>query len=425
MNEIPHLHKNDSAIFTISEEIDEAEQFNFDDNTFQMDDIEEEVKSPIRKETVRDERNTYIIDIRNMNLFSLDTNNRKKSLCRNRALPRAEEFYSCQEDGVAILHDTAIRLDITKVTESWTEKTIKGQMDYCDTLAINGSVVKPLHLSLTRHQYEQLLETFDNIFKVPSELIRPPTSVPEQDGLEEGGDEELPSEEDSAGPKIPRRLYNQPSLSDKRNQIEPKVSFELPTFVIQLKNDCNRPLIEISFRDFNVQYEKNNIFETSIQVSLRSLLMEDLLQPIDSKNRTMVISSSPDTQNLRPGSAFSSRSCPNLAGLAVFGADVTGSLPENLEGRAGFAGMAQTKSNCPQTPPPSPQPRDRQDNLVLYSSLIVDPDCPNFATQYNSLRQSSSIDFNSLDLVISVQSWYVLLNFFGLLQVSLLSFITF
>uniref|UniRef100_A0A1B0D2C6 Uncharacterized protein n=1 Tax=Phlebotomus papatasi TaxID=29031 RepID=A0A1B0D2C6_PHLPP len=415
VNEIPHLHKNDSAIFTISEEIDEAEQFNFDDNTFQMDDIEEEIKSPVRKETVRDERNTYIIDIRNMNLFSLDTNNRKKSLCRNRALPRAEEFYSCQEDGVAILHDTAIRLDITKVTESWTEKTIKGQMDNCDTLAINGSVVKPLHLSLTRHQYEQLLETFDNIFKVPSELIRPPTSVPEQEGLEEGGEEELP-EEDSAGPKIPRRLFNQPSLSDKRNQIEPKVSFELPTFVIQLKNDCNRPLIEISFRDFNVQYEKNNIFETSIQVSLRSLLMEDLLQPIDSKNRTMVISSSPDTQNLRPGSAFSSRSCPNLAGLAVFGADVTGSLPENLEGRAGFAGMAQTKSNCPQTPPPSPQPRDRQDNLVLYSSLIVDPDCPNFATQYNSLRQSSSIDFNSLDLVISVQSWYVLLNFFGLLQ---------
>ncbi|XP_059608662.1 intermembrane lipid transfer protein Vps13D [Phlebotomus argentipes] len=405
------LLKNDSAIFTISEEIDETEQFNFDDNTFRMDDVEGE-EAPVRQECARDDRNTYVIDIRNMNLFSLDTHNRKKSLCQmNRALPRAEEFYSCQEDGVAILHDTAIRLDITKVTESWTEKTLKGQTDHCDTLAINGSVVKPLHLSLTRHQYEQLLETFDNIFKVPAELVRPPTGVPErEEDLEVDGEQE-------EGPKITRRLFNQPSLSDRRNQIEPRVSFELPTFVIQLKNDCNRPLIEISFRDFNVQYERNSQYETSIQVSLRSLLMEDLLQPIDSKNRTMVISSSPDMQNLRPGSAFSSRSCPNLAGLAIYGADVTGSLPENLEGRAGFSAMLQpSKSHCPQTPPPSPQPRDRQDNLVIYSSLLVDPECPNFTTQYNSLRQSSSIDFNSLDLVISVQSWYMLLNFFGLLQ---------
>ncbi|GAB0099028.1 Vacuolar protein sorting-associated protein 13D [Sergentomyia squamirostris] len=420
-DDLPHLHKNDSAIFTISEEIDESEQFNFDDNMFQMDDIndQEDVRtSEIVPDTSgrAEDRNTYVIDIRNMNLFSLDTNNRKRTLSqRNRALPRAEEFYSCQEDGVAILHDTAIRLDITKVTESWTEKTMKGQIDNCDTLAINGSVVKPLHLSLTRHQYEQLLETFDNVFKVPGDLIRPPTGVPEDENTDE--EEEKAAEGDVEGPKIPRRsLYNQASLGEKRNQIEPRVSFELPTFVIQLKNDCNRPLVEISFRDFNVQYEKNNQYETSIQVSLRSLLMEDLLQPIDSKNRTMVISSSPEMQTLRPGSAFSSRSCPNLVGLPFLGADVTGSLPENLEGRAGFAGGQTVKPPCPQTPPPSPQPKDRQDNLVIYSSLLVDPECPDFATQYNSLRQSSSIDFNSLDLVISVQSWYVLLNFFGLLQ---------
>lgn len=58
----------------------------------------------------------------------------------------------------------------------------------------------------------------------------------------------------------------------------------------------------------------------------------------------------------------------------------------------------------------------RQDNLVLYSALIVDPECPNFATQYNSMRQTSSIDFNSLDLVVSVKSWFAFLNFFGLIS---------
>lgn len=30
------------------------------------------------------------------------------------ALPRAEEFYSCQEDAVPVLHDTAIHLNIIR-----------------------------------------------------------------------------------------------------------------------------------------------------------------------------------------------------------------------------------------------------------------------------------------------------------------------
>lgn len=160
--------------------------------------------------------------------------------------------------------------------------------------------------------------------------------------------------------------------------------------------------------------------------------MEDLLQPPDSKHRCMLISSSPDTQNQRPGSSFSSRSCPNLIGLHFLNDGMTGSLPENLAGRAGFYNeptnshipqsslhqymAAQHKTLCPETPPPSPQRRTRQDNLVLYSALIVDPESPNFATQYNSMRQTSSIDFNSLDCIVSIKSWFAFLDFFGLVS---------
>lgn len=156
----------------------------------------------------------------------------------------------------------------------------------------------------------------------------------------------------------------------------------------------------------------------NIQVSLRSLLMEDLLQPTVSKHRVMVISSSPsDQQPLRASSTFSSRSCPNLIGIHLTDECMTGSLPESLEG-SGFKIMQmQQQTTCPYTPPPSPQPPNgHEDNLVLYTSLIIDTDCPLFESQYNSVRQSSSIDFNSLDLVVSVQSWFVLLNFFGLLS---------
>lgn len=59
---------------------------------------------------------TYILDIRNINAYSLDTRNRKS--IRLSALPRAEEFYSCQEDAVPVLHDTAIRVNIVRCLEA-------------------------------------------------------------------------------------------------------------------------------------------------------------------------------------------------------------------------------------------------------------------------------------------------------------------
>uniref|UniRef100_A0A1I8NGN9 Uncharacterized protein n=1 Tax=Musca domestica TaxID=7370 RepID=A0A1I8NGN9_MUSDO len=53
--------------------------------------------------TEHSKRITYFIDVRNINLFSLNTQKRKKS-----ALPKANEIYSCQEDAVPILHNTAL-----------------------------------------------------------------------------------------------------------------------------------------------------------------------------------------------------------------------------------------------------------------------------------------------------------------------------
>lgn len=401
-----NLLNKDNTIFTIDEE-NSFNNFTMDDDDNSSITLEENLKTFYLEDSeVKENLDTYSIDIRNMNLYSLDTTNRKGF--RLSALPRAEEFYSCQEDAIAVLHDTAIRLEITRIIENPLDML---QEDSRDTLQVTGSVVRPLRLSLSRKQYEQLLETIENIFKVPSDLVRPPSEAPIVKI------EEVSEVSFELNQKFKRRLFNEGSISEKKSTLEPKVSFELPIFVIQLKNEYNDPLIEISFRDFNVNYEKNNQYETSIQVSLRSLLMEDLLRDPESKHRSMVVSSSPDTQNGRPGSVFSSHSCPNLIALQRSEDGPTGSLPDNLESGADFMFLNLNKTMCPDTPPPSPQTsRTRQDNLVLYSSLLVDPNCPNFETQYNSLKQSSSIDFNSLDLVVSVESWFVLLNFFGLVS---------
>ncbi|XP_055600875.1 intermembrane lipid transfer protein Vps13D isoform X2 [Uranotaenia lowii] len=349
----------------------------------------------------------YKIDIKNINLYSLDTSNRKG--LRFSALPRAEEFYSCRENAFPIIHDTIFSLEISRDTNDIEN----------DGFKIFGCVVKPLILSLKRQQYEQLLETIDNLFKIPKDLVRPPT---ETSVLEKYPD--IMEESTFIADKVRRGLLYQNSFEEAPASINVKVNFELPAFIVQLNEARNEPQIQISFRDFFVEFEKCNTYETHVKISLRSLMMEDLQRPDMSKNRYMVVSSSQNEQLGRPTSSFASHSCPNLVGLLSNYENLPNSLPNNLQDKSGFFFLTANKSLCPDTPPPSPSVHQRQPtitsseeaNLVLYTSIIVDPACPSFATQFNSLQQSSTIDFNSLDLIISVESWYLLLNFFGLLD---------
>ncbi|XP_058818048.1 intermembrane lipid transfer protein Vps13D isoform X2 [Topomyia yanbarensis] len=353
----------------------------------------------------------YKIDIKNINLYSLDTTNRKGF--RFSALPRAEEFYSCKENAVPIIHDTIFSLEISRDST---------EID-SDGFKIFGCVVKPLRLSLKRQQYEQLLETIDNVFKIPRDLVRPPSesAVPAKhpDIIEESTFNAYPITE-----KVRRGLMYQNSFEERPSSLNMKVNFELPAFIIQLNDAKNVPQIQISLRNFSVAFEKRNVYETHVKISLRSIMMEDLLQADTAKNRYMVISSSQSDHYGRPASSFASHSCPNLVGLLTNIEELPNSLPNNLDDKTGFYFLTANKTLCPDTPPPSPSVQrlnrtagsDEEANLVIYTSLMIDPACPTFATQFHSLQQSSSIDFNSLDLIVSVESWFVLLNFFGLLS---------
>lgn len=129
------------------------------------------------------------------------------------------------------------------------------------------------------------------------------------------------------------------------------------------------------------------------QVSLRSIFMEDLLQPEDAKQRAMVISSSDNEPPM--GYSCVSRSCPDMLGHSRFKTP-SHSLPDHLETARVF-GMEVSNSSvrvpsknrlpiCPCTPPPSPSGRNRpEQNLVLFSTLLVDPSAPNFESYYKSV----------------------------------------
>lgn len=172
-----------------------------------------------------------------------------------------------------------------------------------------------------------------------------------------------------------------------------RVLFELPIFTIELRGDSptgEQGLVDLSFRDFIFNYEKCHLYETNIQVSLRSIFMEDLLQPENTKQRAMVVSSSGN--DAPQNSACVSRSCPDVSYLTHFNSPSHGSLPDHLETARVF-GMRPVKIQekvdvvCPSTPPPSPsQGRIRPErNLVLISTLLVDPAAPNFSTTYKSV----------------------------------------
>lgn len=409
--------------------------FNFnngDDTIFGIEDIDETVKGSVGSNNNEEDGHCdiYTIDIRNMNLYSLDTTSRKGF--RLSALPRAEEFYSCQTDAIAILHDTAIRLEICRKLEtssynfdssstSFISVSDGNTEDKMDQLIVSGSIINPLRLSLKRQQYEQLLDTIENAFKVPSDLTRPPTETAKFPTIDEN------SETDAfvfgTDPKIRKILFSESSTDRKAStEMLPKVMFSLPVFIIQLNNNENSPVVEICFRDFNVNYEKQNQWETHLQVSLRSVTMEDLLRPIDSKHRVMVSSANEVQQRLQ--TPFLSNSCPDLTAVGRQQDQMSTSLPDNLEPNIGFQqyvqrhkiGILNLTAHCPETPPPSPQARSREDNLVIYSSVMVDSSCPQFESKYKSRRAGSSIDFNCLSLNVSVESWFVLLNFLGLVS---------
>lgn len=294
-------------------------------------------------------------------------------------------------------------------------------------------MTQPLQISLSRRQYEQLLETLDNVFKIPSDLVRPPAEVSVEAINLEPDTNSSPFELKN---RLPDKMFQKDTIDNQPKEITPKISFSLPIFIVQLKNEHDNPLIEISFREFSVQYDKTSQYETVVQVMLRSILMEDLKCPIDSKYRQMVVSSAQEDRTCRPVNAPSS-SCPDLVHMAFKDDIPTGSLPENLESSAGFDSKTsaapstnlnainyhrsrlQVDANatyCPGTPPPSPQSKAHEDNLVIYSALLIDPKCPTLATNYQNRRQTSSIDFNCLNLIISVERWFMVLDFFGLVS---------
>lgn len=380
----------------------------------------------------------YDIEIRDMNIFSLDTNSRRVP---GQLGNRPDVLYNCKALAKPILHDTMLQLKIERelgkssitkdnsinnlLLEEETNTNNYNSAGSGAFLQFSSLIVTPLRVSLTRSQYSQLLETLDWLTSSPKlSDVQAVSRVHAKHPAVLFGI----SEEDTGvttlnmDPHIRAKLYT-PHSSQKQktssNTVSVKVNFQIPVFTIELRGETSlgeQGLIDLSFKDFIFIYEKCHKYETNIQISLKSILMEDLLQKEGSKQRDMVTSSAMEETPL--GATCVSRSYPNISHHYHW-MPTHGSLPDHLETSKVFGTnhYVHKKADYPSTPPPSPRGekvRNRpEQNLVIVSILLVDPNSPNFVDYYHGIQKSTSIDFNCLDLVISVRSWVALLDFFN------------
>lgn len=336
-------------------------------------------------------KHKVILEVREMNLYSLEISSNVGQAHSNLPL-RAEEIYCCKKSGKPILHDTVLRVVVEKENTLAQSPSFFLDSEFSSNpiVQVHGVVMTPLKVSLSRGQYEQLLDTTNRLFSMP-------VSIPVV--------------------QKSQTMSKVPNYSDKLD-LSIKVLFELPTLGVELKQGpLEQPLVELSMRDFVAKYEKLQKNESTVQVALRSLLMEDLLCPVGSRHRCMMQSSAPTRAKLPAGV---SKSCPDFAIIQQVRSEFgRGSLPDRLETDTLYGTIPAhwrrkpvSLANTPNTPPPSPGASTSEENLVLMSITITEPDC-DLPAESQFHQKIVTVDFNCLDLIISVESWMVVFDFFG------------
>ena len=402
-----------------------------------------------------------MIQIKDMNVHSLNLTEKFENhgddslnlLSHFRDLT-SQNLYSCLTSAaIPILHDTELEIRGDKIARSGNlvkesssyNSFMFGDLDVnltedfsksSNLIQIQGKVVNPLKLSLLRSQYEQILDSVKSIIEHESEH-----------------NEDLSS-------KSRKASFKDASLDASANEEVTPVegSFEISQVILELRGDLmtsdkkSDTIVCLECEDFAVYYEKHEKDKTNMEVALKSLVMEDLQLDVNSKHRKLMSSTSglggDQAERSRPHfTSGLSTSCPDNSPFLDPDArpvSKSGSLPDLLEPEPAFGKPKRRQSSKsarkstrrsiaaepeePETPPPStassraspifgePVRRDLQkaENLVHIKILNVDSKSENFLTKYNCTNRFVEVDFNTLDIVFNLQTWVIVLDFFGI-----------
>ena len=278
-------------------------------------------------------------------------------------LMSAQDLYSCDVDAaVPILHDTAVDLRIDRVASSRCggglmkesesyNSFVLGELDFTVapdlsdadvTYHAHGMVMNPLKLSVYRYQYELLLD-----------CVKYLTSG----GGEEGTSHPAPTE--------PVRKTSVPHAQSSVETAEfsrVECAFAIPQLILELRGDLmnslsksadDDALVRLECQEFGASFEKREPHSHTLEIALKSLVMEDLQLDKSSKHRKLMTSISDDANNARNlmshcTSGLSSscpeglqQRCDELGGARLGGGGA--SLPERLDTETVFGAAIESK----------------------------------------------------------------------------------
>ncbi|XP_051860655.1 intermembrane lipid transfer protein Vps13D isoform X1 [Drosophila albomicans] len=318
----------------------------------------------------------YIIEVTNINLFSLNINEQNEDWAF--ALPIASRLYANKQNAFPILHDTAISL---KLNLGYGDADVEERR--IETLSVEGSMVETLKVTLYRKQYKNILDSIKNATNF-------------SDGNE------------NIKPKIHNaNTTNSIDPSNDVQRLSTTVKFSVPVLEINLQNESHEPLVNVTFKDFFVKHRIRGNDE-HVKVILNSVLMEDLKSDVSSPFRNMVTSLNLENSYRKNG--HSSSSCPDLPSFCSKQKAISTSVPSNL------CEYIKLKNNQKELKSKLCSSKDISDqkkhNLVIYRSHTRR--LPQ-QTSETKVERQNSIEFNCLNLTICVDRWYTIFDFFGLI----------
>jgi len=267
------------------------------------------------------------------------------------------------------------------------------------------------------------------------------------------------------------------SQFEYENVIDISFKFQVPLLtldIVTFEKDIEQNLALLVMQEFVLLFKKNQEYESEAEITLKSLIMEDMLASLHSNHRYLMSSKVDQVCKKRKESRkyhFLSTSCPTTPRDITFSRlSKHASLPAKLQRSSRyhlmpFMGPKKTKykpnmemasgekickvelkrkfsHSCPGTPPPSPyfqeveedklkreefkikeskleknaqtaeEENEECDNLVKVYIRFVDESSPNFQNVYKSNHRLVNIEFNTLETIVNLKTSAKILNFF-------------
>ncbi|XP_028966611.1 vacuolar protein sorting-associated protein 13D [Galendromus occidentalis] len=347
---------------------------------------------------------SYRVELKNTSLYSLDSN-----LSPN---------FDCSVHGRAMLHNTQIDLMIEQVVKPSQRTSPTERPDPIDDVwQLEGCVVGPLKVAVSKSQFAQLLDTLNEIGAASSDVTVDRAHL------------------------IGEQNHN--SIEDSEGKLKYGVHFAIQEFIVEFTEEPGRAFARVAFQEFDVEMIRH-AKQSDVNMSLRGLVMEDLYEEETSNHRILISSHTKEearplsTENLSSVSGvplrydYLSASNPNLVSEAEcdflpHGRFRCRSLPDILCTKNIFKKLdkrsilhdrkhlafintnsAESECFCPKTPPPSPTPSIPSDSCpegtLVEISMATTEDCG------NGRQRRITIDLNSLMVSVNVRPWVMVLD---------------